>query len=287
MSINPTPLNKKREELTNEGYLLFDSDSTNFHSLKDKGPMILDSGVIVFICIAGTAKIAVDINTIDIKRGSFVLLLPYSVVQVIEISEDARIKLVTTGFGFLDKLAMSQPVENYISHIREEPYIHLTEEQLKEAHKIYEFIEQQYIKVQGPLKQEIRNSLMTILALEIVNYFAANQPKEKRCLSHQEQVFRNFTISLVKNIKEHRRVEFYAEEACLTPKYFSKIIKNRSGKLPSEWIAERTVMLIKFLLDNTSKSIQEISHELNFPNQSFFTRYFKGHTGVTPTEYRE
>jgi AraC-like DNA-binding protein len=53
-----------------------------------------------------------------------------------------------------------------------------------------------------------------------------------------------------------------------------------------EWITERTIVLIKFLLENSNKSIQEISNELNFPNQSFFTRYFKQHTGMTPTAYR-
>ena len=53
-----------------------------------------------------------------------------------------------------------------------------------------------------------------------------------------------------------------------------------------DWITERTIVLIKFLLKNTDKSIQEICNELNFPNQSFFTRYFKSHTGLTPTEFR-
>jgi AraC-type DNA-binding domain-containing proteins len=57
--------------------------------------------------------------------------------------------------------------------------------------------------------------------------------------------------------------------------------------LPTEWIVERTILYIKFLLDNTDKSIQEISNELNFPNQSFFTRYFKNYTETTPTAYKK
>jgi len=100
-------------------------------------------------------------------------------------------------------------------------------------------------------------------------------------------VFRHFTLSLSRNFREHRTVEYYAEEACLTPKHFSAVIKQRSGKLPTEWIMERTIVLIRFLLDNTDMSIQEIANELNFPNQSFFTRYFKNQTGMTPTAYRE
>lgn len=288
MAIDPIPLKceSKRKELADKGYLIFDSSSTDFHVLKNKNPMILDAEVVVFVCLAGEGKIVVDMNTLHIQRGSFVLLLPYSVIQIAEISEDAKITLIAIGFRFLDKLIMQQPVENYESRIRESPCLLLSEKQLREAETVYKFVEKQCAETHGPLAQEIRNTLMTYLALEIVTLFAVNQPAEKRRLSRQEQIFRNFTISLAKNFKEHRMVEYYAEEACLTPKHFSTVIKHRTGKSPMEWITERTVALIKFLLYNTDMSIQEISNELNFPNQSFFTRYFKNHAGVTPTAYR-
>ena len=226
-------------------------------------------------------------QTIDIRRGSFVLLLPFSVIQVTEISDDAQITLIATGMGFLEKLAMSQPVENYVEKIREMPCLQLSDKYLEEAKEVYYFVERLYKEASGPLSQEIRNTLMTLLSLEIVTLFAVNQPKVKIRLSRQEQVFRNFTISLAENVREQRTVEFYATEACLTPKYFSSIIRKRSGKLPTEWITERTILLIKFLLQNSDKSIQEISNELNFPNQSFFTRYFKKNTGITPTAFRQ
>ena len=157
---------------------------------------------------------------------------------------------------------------------------------VKDIGKFNFFVEKLYKEATGPLKQEIRSSLLTLLALEIVTLFAENQETGSPRLSRQDQVFRNFTISLAKNVSRHRTVEFYANEACLTPKYFSTVIKKRSGKLPMDWITERTIVLIKFLLQNSDKSIQEISNDLNFPNQSFFTRYFKNHTGFTPSAFR-
>ena len=161
------------------------------------------------------------------------------------------------------------------------------EKLLKQIEKIdFQLMKKLYKEATGPLKQEIRSSLLTLLALEIVTLFAENQETGSPRLSRQDQVFRNFTISLAKNVSRHRTVEFYANEACLTPKYFSTVIKKRSGKLPMDWITERTIVLIKYLLHNSDKSIQEISNDLNFPNQSFFTRYFKSHTGFTPTAFR-
>jgi AraC-like DNA-binding protein len=276
---------EKNKNLDNS-YLKLDSSSTDFHELKAKIPLILDAGVVVFVCLEGEGKIVVDMQTISIRRGSIVILLPYSVIQLADISDNTRITLIATGMGFLEKLALSQPVENYVEKIREMPCLQLTETQLEQAKKIYLFVEKLYKEATGPLKQEIRSSLLTLLALEIVTLFAENQETGSPRLSRQDQVFRNFTISLAKNVSRHRTVEFYANEACLTPKYFSTVIKKRSGKLPMDWITERTIVLIKYLLHNSDKSIQEISNDLNFPNQSFFTRYFKSHTGFTPTAFR-
>ena len=42
----------------------------------------------------------------------------------------------------------------------------------------------------------------------------------------------------------------------------------------------------KNLLKYSTMSIQEISYYLNFPNQSFFGKYFRSHTGMTPSAYR-
>ena len=275
-----------KNEFTDNSYLKLDSSSTDFQELKSKTPLILDAGVVVFVCLEGEGKIVVDMQTINIRRGSFVILLPYSVIQLADISDDTKITLIATGMGFLEQLTLSQPVENYIERIREMPCLQLSENQLEQAKDIYLFVEKLYKEATGPLKQEIRNSLLTLLALEIVTLFAENKEAGNSRLSRQDQVFRNFTILLAKNVSQHRTVEFYANEASLTPKYFSTVIKKRSGKLPMDWITERTIVLIKFLLQNSDKSIQEISNNLNFPNQSFFTRYFKNHTGFTPTAFR-
>ncbi|WP_053826671.1 helix-turn-helix domain-containing protein [Lascolabacillus massiliensis] len=276
-----------RRLLPDNGYLMLDSSTTDFHVHLKRTPFILDAGVVVFVCLGGEAEIVVDMKRIHIHRGSFVLVLPYSVIQLVDVSDDLKVTLIATGMGFLEKLAMSHPVENYVEKIREMPNLQLSEDQLENAKEIYSLVEKRYREASGPLAQEVRNTLMTYLSLEIVTLYAMNQPAGKPRISRQEQIFRNFTISLAKHVREHRTVEFYANEACLTPKHFSMVIKKRSGKLPMEWITERTVALIKFLLTNTDQSIQEISNGLNFPNQSFFTRYFKRHTGLTPTAYRQ
>ena len=79
---------------------------------------------------------------------------------------------------------------------------------------------------------------------------------------------------------------FYADQLCLSPKYLSKLIKEVSGKSAPEWINAYVMLEDKHLLKYTDISIKEIVFKLNFSNQTVFYKYFKAHTGMTPTEYR-
>ena len=84
-----------------------------------------------------------------------------------------------------------------------------------------------------------------------------------------------------------RRLNFYADKLCLTPKYMSTIIRQTSGKTAGNWIDDYVLLEAKALLKSTNMTIQQISDELNFPSQSFFGKYFKRLTGVSPKEYKK
>mgnify|MGYP002942986293 CR=1 FL=1 len=85
---------------------------------------------------------------------------------------------------------------------------------------------------------------------------------------------------------QQRSVGFYAGQLNLTPKYLTTLIKRISGLSVSEWIDNYVILEAKTLLKYSNMSVQEIAYYLNFPNQSFFGKYFKNHTGMTPTAYR-
>ena len=72
----------------------------------------------------------------------------------------------------------------------------------------------------------------------------------------------------------------------MNPKYLSTVIKEISGKSAFEWINNYVILEAKSMLKSTGKTIQQISDELNFANQSFFGKYFKQHVGIPPSEYR-
>jgi len=83
------------------------------------------------------------------------------------------------------------------------------------------------------------------------------------------------------------RVKDYAMLQGLNENYFSNIIKEKTGKIVSHWIADKTILLAKRLLGDKSLSIKEISYRLGFPYIPYFTIFFKKHTGYTPKDYRK
>lgn len=85
---------------------------------------------------------------------------------------------------------------------------------------------------------------------------------------------------------KERSVSFYAERCCLSPKYFAKIITDAMGRKPGDIIKDNVILEAKVLLIAKPYSIQQVSDKLNFPNPSFFCKYFKAATGTTPRKYQ-
>jgi YesN/AraC family two-component response regulator len=73
----------------------------------------------------------------------------------------------------------------------------------------------------------------------------------------------------------------------VTPKYLSQTVKEVSGKTAGEFIDEMVMMEAKVLLSDLSLSVAQVSEELFFSDQFFFSKFFKNHAGITPSAYRK
>nr|AIF26598.1 hypothetical protein [uncultured bacterium fosmid pJB69A5] len=102
-----------------------------------------------------------------------------------------------------------------------------------------------------------------------------------------ENLFNKFIALINQHCDRERNVPFYADKLCLSPRYFSTLIQEQSGKPAKHWIDIAVVTRAKVLLRHSPKTISQISTELNFPNDSFFCKFFRRLTGCSPTEYKE
>lgn len=83
------------------------------------------------------------------------------------------------------------------------------------------------------------------------------------------------------------RVQDYANAQNLHPNYLSSVIKSKTGKNITTWIAEKTLTEARSLLQNASITIKEITYKLGFSETAHFSNFFKKHEGVSPIQYRK
>jgi AraC-like DNA-binding protein len=96
----------------------------------------------------------------------------------------------------------------------------------------------------------------------------------------------HFLVALNLDHRQHRAVQYYAEKQSLTPRHFADIIKQESGYTPMEWINMITINQAKNLLRQPDTQVKDVAAQLGFPEQFTFRKYFKTHTGMSPTEYQ-
>ena len=111
----------------------------------------------------------------------------------------------------------------------------------------------------------------------------AEEPKKSK---RKEEIFKQFIAAVQDNYTKERNVIFYADKLCVSPKYLSAVVHEVSGKHATNWINEYVILECKAMLKVEGDSVKNVCNRLNFPNQSFFAKYFKQHTGMTPREYK-
>ena len=125
------------------------------------------------------------------------------------------------------------------------------------------------------------------LLLEKIKRFYAKGAAVRGFYNRAEEITFLFESLLKEKSTYKMRVADYASELHISPVYLSEAVKKTTGKAPMHLVQEYLTLQAKGLLQQGSKTISEVSHELGFGEASNFTKYFKKHTGITPKEYRK
>ena len=100
------------------------------------------------------------------------------------------------------------------------------------------------------------------------------------------ELFNRFMMLLERDYKISRDVNYYAEQMNISSKYLTNIVNQVTGYTPKTIIDQYVILQLKMHLKRTTQSIKEMAWEFHFADVSFFCRYFKKHTGLTPQQIR-
>ena len=247
--------------------------------------MKVDVDTIIF-CRKGTALIEIDLIPYEIVANTQLIIIAGSIVHNISNSDDFRISYIIFKHEVYDE-ATAQLEPSFTFFLKEYPCVQLGEKRINKMNYLVEAMEDFYNEKTNCFRVKIfKNNIQSFL-LDVYDktrtLFKIDKSEE---VGRREELFIKF-IHLIHNFcPKEREVGFYAEKLYITSRYLSSITQSVAEKSAKYIIDEHAIQRIKIMLKYSNMSIQDISYELNFPDQSFFARYFKKHTGMTPIEYR-
>lgn len=278
MSMPPTTPPVSRTEMISVFRSLSDIPSVSF-------PSRLDS-MLLAVCKQGEISAVIDVAPRRMGPSSIMVLRPGHIISQCRQSDDFDgFFIVAQEEKINDILPSLHYVIPYSIHYNANPIIEITAEELETQTLIYAMLQRQIKSSDRLFNKMALSSLCEVLFYNTLCIYAS-RVNNTRHNSRREELLSQFIDLIEANFKTERAVNFYAEKLFVTPKHLSAVLKEISGKTAGEWIDHRVILEAKLLLRTTGMNIQEISVALNFSNQSFFGKYFKHLTGLSPREYR-
>ena len=249
------------------------------------------SGVMVCMICSGTVKVTIDGKHFELRRNSMMVMHDSAVVSDFKCSKACMGYCITYPNSFVASSSLVTTDWLTINMIfGKSPCLQVCEKDIEQLHSIASTFSQfvgvnanEYDhKVQSLLFDAFFYALVSIMK----KYAHADLDKRER-LSRPDDIMRRFTALINTSCERERSVEYYASQLDITPKYLSLICKKRTGFNASKIIDSAVIRKAKVLLRQQGLSVLEVSERLNFVSQSFFGKYFKQRTGVSPSRYKE
>jgi len=232
----------------------------------------------------GEAHIQANLIRSEIHENDLLLLTPNSIVQFESFSPDFDMQMIAIDKDFIQTILKDDFFKLFLRKQRNIIIKLNTKEQVQFG----QFFALIWNILQEPVfhKEVIQHILVGIL-FHIDYILSSSNQTLSSPVNRQEELFRRF-ISLVNaHSNTERNVQFYADKLCLTPRYLNTVIKQVSQQTVMEWINQAITLEAKIQLKHSDRLVYEISENLNFPNSSFFCKFFKRMTGMTPQEYQK
>lgn len=239
------------------------------------------------LCTQGKAQYSVDTVEYTVYANDMMIISEGQITDDVMLSRDFNGMGIIVSDDFFNEIVKDvHELSTLFLFTRANPVCHLTQQECDNIVDYFRMLKQKTDDLKHHFRRETVRSLLTTMIYDLSNIIFRMQTTVDRRQTRGEAIFTQFLQLVELNFRHERRVSWYAKQLCISPKYLSEIIKQVSRRTPNDWIDNFVTLEIRVLLRNSTKSIKEIAQELNFPNQSFFGKFFKEHVGVSPSQYR-
>lgn len=233
--------------------------------------------ILHLLCTSGTCRLHFSGHEQELKPG-YCMIAMASHVGRIEPSEDCQLyRLLLPA----DQQAACMPRSSYGTcgwlHLFMHPIFRLEGDAFAVLEHDFQDVLFRLEHTPDAYRGEAVLQGMRALYLDAMNAHAALFEREEASQRAADIMSRFIQMLEAGTYRQHRTVAWYAQELCVTPKHLHKVSTQVSGRTPSHWIQQFTVMEIKHLLMHGKLTAKEVAAKLNFDNVSHFSRYVSDH----------
>lgn len=249
-------------------------------------PYTLSFGLILMVK-KGYARIDIDILELQLAPQTMLILFPAETVRLYDVSDEFEVEAVAYSESMLRdaSLQIEYMVYDAIKHDRrceaDATAVSLCRTMLSTIKSYGRFLTAEHWP--QIVMTQLRSFFMTYYDLW------QRQPAALKLRGSQRvhELFGQFMQDVEANYRQSRNVTDYANRLNITTKYLNSITRTVTHRTPKNLIDELVVSQIKLTLRSSYTPLKEIAAEFGFESQTFFTQYFRKHTGTTPNLYRE
>ena len=240
----------------------------------------------VLFCLQGELHVRISLKEYTLRPDMFCVIITGMIFEVLSISNDFRGFMIATRTNFMPVTEKTTQVMSFYKCLQSRHCFVLEEKEVMAFVGVYHSIKATLQELDHPYRIPMLQSYVQILYYRMLPIvLKEEESRSKYSHTRQEEIFQRFIGEVEKHYRKERSVKFYADLLCISPKYLSTVIYKISQQLAGEWIDAYVILEAKTLLKSGRLTIQQISEQLNFSNQSFFGKFFKRCAGMSPKEY--
>jgi AraC-like DNA-binding protein len=287
LQIKETDLNKAKS--WSESVFLDDDLLLTEHI--NKAPMPTEprkmNFILIGLCTKGRIEYRLDTQEMIINPGDILIVSDKHVVDKYQPSPDMEGLCMMLSVNFFHEIIQNvRDVNSLFLFARSHPVMSLDRKEQDTFKEYFQVIKQKIGDNGNFFHKDLIRTLLLAMFYDVGNIINRVRKLDKP-QTRAEAIFTNFIKMVEANYKHERRISWYAIQLGITPKYLSETVKAVSRRTPNEWVDNYVMMELRVLLKNSTKSIKEITEEMNFPNQSFLGKFFKEHVGISPNKFRK
>lgn len=238
----------------------------------------------------GEAHFQVNLSKFILKSNHALLMAPHVVRQLTHLSDDCEVTWVAFTPEYLSSAGVHVKDIEVFEFLSAQlnPMLTACDEDFNGLLGILNLLQFKLDTANKRVYQEdMMLHLFASLIYELSSLYKTQQTLTDVKRSRKDDLVIRFFKLLAQYVKEERSIQAYARLLNVSPKYLSQTIKDVTSIPAGNHIDEMVILEAKLLLNSTELSIGQIAASLHFADQFMFSKYFKKHSGLTPSQYRQ